>query len=126
MAAWTGNELDKIDAAEELQLASLRSDGTRRDPVTMWVVRVGDNLYVRAYKGRNSPWFRGARTRHEAHVEAGGVGKDVTLVEDGQDAALNDRIDAAYRSKYRRYSGSIVDSVVTGEARQATLRLAPR
>jgi len=126
MATWTANELDKMGAAEELQLASARQDGTLRNPVTMWVVRVGDDLYVRAYKGRSSPWFRGALTRHEAHVGAGGEQKDVTLVEAGDEAAVNERIDAAYRRKYRRYAGSIVDSVVTPGARAATLRLLPR
>jgi hypothetical protein len=126
MTSWTGDELDKIGKAEELRIASLRRDGTLRSPVTIWVVRLGDELYVRAYKGRTSPWFRGAQARHEGHIRAGGVEKDVTFVEADDDAALNDRIDAAYRSKYRRYSAGIVGSVVTPEARAATIRLVPR
>ena len=48
MTAWTSDELDKIGAADELELASLRRDGTLRKPVTVWVVRRGD-LYVRSY-----------------------------------------------------------------------------
>ncbi len=126
MTTWTSDELTRIGAAEELQLASMREDGTLRKPVTMWVVRVGDEVYVRAYKGRTSPWFRGARTRHEGHIRAGGVEKDVTFVEAEGEAALNDQIDAAYRAKYRRYAASIVESVVTAEARAATIRLVPR
>ena len=55
MTAWTSDELDKIGAAEELRIASLRRDGTLRNPVTIWVVRLDDDLYVRAYKGRSSP-----------------------------------------------------------------------
>ncbi len=126
MPTWTTNELDKIGAAEELQLASLRKDGTLRNPVTIWVVRVGDDLYVRAYKGRTSPWFRGMQSRHEGHISAGGVEKDVTFVEVADDAALNEQVDAAYRQKYRRYAASIVESVVTPGARAASLRLVPR
>ena len=47
MIRWTSEELDKIGEAEELELASVRRDGSLRRPVTMWVVRAGDDLYVR-------------------------------------------------------------------------------
>ena len=82
MTTWTKDELDRIGNAEELQIASLRSDGTLRKPVTIWVVRVGDDLYVRSVNGRNSAWFRGVLTRHEGRIWAGGVEKDVTFVEE--------------------------------------------
>ena len=52
MTTWTREELSKIEAAEELELVSVRPDGTARNPVTIWIVRVGDNLYVRSWKGR--------------------------------------------------------------------------
>jgi hypothetical protein len=41
MIAWTTDELDRIDAADELEIASVRSDGTLRAPTTIWVVRLG-------------------------------------------------------------------------------------
>jgi hypothetical protein len=123
MSTWTSEELDAIGAAEELQLSSVRRDGTLRNPVTMWVVRHGDGLYVRSVYGRGSSWFRGAQTRHEAHTRAGGVEKDVRLVETDE---LGDEIDAAYRAKYQRYAESIVGSTVTPQARAATLELVPR
>ncbi len=126
MAAWTSDELNKIGTTEELQLGSLRGDGTLRKAVTIWVVRVGDDLYVRAYKGRTSPWFVGMQARHEGHVRAGGVEKDVAFVKVEGTASVNDQIDAAYRGKYSRYAASIVGSVVTPEARAATIRLVPR
>lgn len=126
MTTWTSDELNKIGTAEELEIQARRQDGTLRKPVIIWVVREGDDLYVRAYKGRTSPWFRGALAQHEGHVRAGGVDKDVSFEEAGQDAALNDRIDAVFRSKYRHYAKNIVDTDVTPEARAATLRLVPR
>ena len=121
--AWTNDELGKIGAADELQIASLRSDGTLRKPVTIWVARHGDNLYVRAVNGRTAAWFRGAQERHEAHIDAGGVDKDVRLDETDD---LNDQLDAAYRTKYRCYAKSIVDTIVTPQARAATLKLVPQ
>ncbi len=123
MTWWTKDELTKIAAADELEIASLRRDGTLRNPVTIWVVRHGDDLYVRSVNGRTGAWFRGVNDRHEGRIRAGGVEKDVALVEAGD---VNDEIDAAYRSKYRRYAPSIVDTTVTPEARDATLKLAPR
>lgn len=122
---WTTDELTRIGNAEELQIASLRRDGTLRKPVTIWVVRLGDELYVRSVYGRDSAWFRGVQVRFAGHIRAGGVEKDVTYVEETGDE-LNDRIDAVYRAKYRRYAASIIDSIISPTARSATLRLAPR
>jgi hypothetical protein len=124
MTIWTSEELTKIGTAEELEISALRSDGTLRKPVIIWVVRHGDDLYVRSVYGRTSAWFRGVQVRHEGHIRAGGVDQDVTFVEAG--AALNDQIDAAYRAKYRRYAESILSTIVSPEARSATIRLVPR
>src|SRR4030095_10689647 len=85
---WTSDELTKIGTADELEIASLRRDGTLRNPVTIWVVRYGDDLYVRSVNGRTGAWFRGTQVRHEGHINAGGVDKDVRFVEaddDGND-----------------------------------------
>jgi len=125
MIPWTSDDLNKIGTAEELEIAALRSDGTLRKPVTIWVVRVGDGLYVRAYKGRSGPWFRGALVCHQGHIQSGGVNKDVTFVE-VSDADINDQVDAAYRSKYGHYEAQYVDPMVTPEARAATISLVPR
>jgi hypothetical protein len=126
MAAWTSDELNKIGKADELRIASLRGDGTQRNPVTIWVVRIGDDLYVRSVNGRTSAWFRGTQARHQGHIRAGGIEKDVTFVEEAEgDAALNDRIDAAYRTKYGYPSGP-VSHITSPTARAATIKLVPR
>ncbi len=125
MSTWTSDELSNIGAAEELQIASVRRDGTLRNPVTIWVVRLGDDLYVRSYRGRGGSWFRAAQARHEGRIWAGGVEKDVTFVEE-TDPGINDQIDAAYRTKYRRYGARFVNPMVSAEARAATIKLVPR
>lgn len=125
MTTWTSDELTKIGRAGELRIATMRRDGTFRSPVTIWVVRLGDDLYVRSVNGRTSAWFRGAQVRHEGHIRAGGVDKDVTFVEDDGDAGLNDRIDAAYREKYGYPSGPVTH-ITSPEARAATIKLMPR
>jgi hypothetical protein len=122
-ASWTDAELDRIGAAEKLELATLRRDGTPRYPVTIcWVVRHGDDLYVRSWRGRDGGWYRAARARGEGHISAGGVVKDVAFANADHDL---DEIDAAYREKYGRYA-SYVRPMIGPEARETTLRLAPR
>jgi hypothetical protein len=123
MSEWTNDELAKIGGTDELQLASARADGTLRKPVTIWMVRVGDDLYVRSVNGRAATWFRGAQDRHHAQIQAGGVTKDVSLIETDD---LNDEIDGAYRTKYRHYAANVVNSILTPHARAATLKLVPR
>ncbi len=123
MTTWTSDELDKIGTAEELEIASLRRDGTLRKPVTIWVVRYGDDLYVRSAYGPTSAWFRGTQVRHEGHIRAGGVDKNITFVD--ADPDINDQTDAAYRTKYRRYAASIISHIVSPEARSTTIKLVP-
>ncbi len=124
MTTWMSNELSRIEKAEELQIASLRKDGTLRKPVIIWVVRVGDGLYVRSVNGRTSAWFRGVEACHEGQIRSGGVVKDVSFVEE-TDPGINDTIDTAYITKYRRYA-SIAKSMTTPAVRAATIKLVPR
>ncbi|MBO0657447.1 DUF2255 family protein [Streptomyces triculaminicus] len=123
MSQWNGSDLEKVGAAEELELASERPNGTLRDAVTMWVVRSGDRLYVRSVKGTDGPWWRGTQSRSRGRIEAGGVERDVAFhpVDPGEYAG----VDAAYREKYGRYT-SIGEHVLTDAARASTLRLEPR
>jgi len=82
MTAWTSDELSTIAAADEIELAPLRSDGRLRTLVTIWVVRYGDDLYIRSWRGHGGSWFRATQARHEGQIQAGGMAKDVTFVEE--------------------------------------------
>jgi hypothetical protein len=125
MTSWTRNDLERIGAADELLLVHFKKDGTHRKPVTIWVVRVDDDLYVRAYRGHETAWFRHIQQRHEGRIGAGGVTKDVTFVDVNNDEVLNNKIDAAYQSKYQRYSATYVDPMIAPQARATTLKLVP-
>ena len=123
MTQWKRDQLDKIGKAEEVQIASIRRDGTLRKPVTVWVARDGDDLYIRSVGGRSGQWFRATQEKHEGRIRAGVVQQDVTFVDAADD---NEAVDAAYRAKYRRYAGRILDSVLTPEARSTTIKMVPR
>ncbi|MEW5868266.1 MAG: DUF2255 family protein [Chloroflexota bacterium] len=124
MKSWTSEELNKIGAAEELLIASMRRDGTLRKPVIIWVVRLGNDLYVRCVNGRSGAWFRGVQTRHAGRIQAGGVEQDVTFEEETE-PGINNQIDAAYLAKYARYPQYVAPMVVP-DVRAATLKLVPR
>lgn len=125
MTAWIDDELDKIGTADELEIAGLRKDGSLHSFRTIWVVRVGDGLYVRSVNGRTSDWFRGVQTRLAGSIQAGGVEKPVNFVEI-DNPALQQQIDAAYVAKYSHYPKAYVDACLTPKAHAATIRLVPR
>jgi hypothetical protein len=111
--AWSTEELDRIGAADELDIAARRRDGTLRTPTTIWVVRSGNDLFVRSYRGLEGAWYRGTKARREGHIRSAGVDKDVTFVA-ATDPGTNAQIDDAYRGKYRRYGSQYVDPMIAG------------
>jgi hypothetical protein len=124
MTSWTDDELNKIATAEELEIAARRPDGTSRKPVTIWVVRVEEGIYVRSAYGTGAAWYRATKVRAEGFVEVVNFRKEVTF--EAADPAIADLIDTAYRNKYRRRGAQYVDSVTTAEARSTTIKLVPR
>ena len=123
---WTDDEIDRLSREDEIHLSSIRRDGSVRRPVRMWMVTDGGAVYVRAVKGVDGPWYRHVRATDQARVTSAGVTADVVVEDASGDSALAGRLDAAYREKYRRDPGSMVNSVLTPAALAATLRLTPR
>ena len=120
---WTSDELARIGEGDELTVAPLRADGRPGRAVPIWVVRVGDELYVRSWRGEAGAWYRAAKARGAGRISSGGVKRDVAFAD--ADEAVNDEVDAAYRAKYARYP-SYVEPMVTAQAQATTLKLVPR
>lgn len=115
-------DFDAVAAADELEITTIRPDGTLRPWVPIWVVRVGDQVYVRSYRGPGGAWYRYASEAGQARVRAGGVELDVTAEHPAHD--VDDTVDAAYRAKYARFGRTYLDPMLAAKA--ATLRLTPR
>lgn len=126
MATWSDDELNRIGRADELQLSSARPDGTLRPYVTMWVVRAGDDLYVRSAYGPDNPWFRRAKASGQGRIRAGGLERDVTFADAEAGRGVHAALDAAYHTKYDRYGPRIVGTVVGPEVEAVTIKLVPR
>jgi hypothetical protein len=122
-ATWNTDQLDKIGGADELRLSARRSDGSLRPFTTMWVVRTGDELFVRSAGGSDRPWYRHALASRAGRISAGGVEADVTFAkaESGSQGA----IDTAYHHKYDSYGAIIVGHVTGIESHDVTIRLLP-
>ena len=124
VTAWTSDELTRLEPIDELGLASRRSDGSLRRFVTIWFVRLGDDLYVRSAYGYDNPWFQRALASGDGRIRVGGMERDVTFVAPGPEVA--DDLNAAYHAKYDRHGARIVGTVVSPEAMRSTLKVVPR
>jgi hypothetical protein len=123
MSKWAKNELRGIAAADDLHIAPLREDGaTYGTPTWIWCVAVDDALYVRPYNGKNSRWYQAAMRQKAGRITAAGLTKEVTFAP--VKGPINDRIDQAYRRKYR--DSPYLDPMIGAGPRAATLRIAPR
>jgi hypothetical protein len=119
---WNSDELRHIGAAHELEIAGRRTDGTLRPWVPIWVVTVGDQVYVRTWYRRDTGWFGHAVAASQARIRVPALETDVAVEDVGEGTpTLRAGIDAAYRAKYGSFGGT--ERMITAEAAAATLRL---
>ena len=119
--AWTSDQLERIGDAEELQISSYRDDGSLRRWTPIWVVRVGDELYIRSAFGTAGGWYRHAMSKRAARIRADGVEADISLQPIG-DSGTNDLVRRAYEAKYRDQPSALAP-MVAPTAAETTLRL---
>src|SRR5207253_11047091 len=123
MSTWSKDELSKIAEADDLHISPFREDGvTYGTPTWIWSVAVEDALYVRAYNGQNSRWYQAAMRQKAGRITAAGMTKDVSF--EPLDGPINDRIDNAYRAKYK--GSPYLSPMIGADARAATVKVMPR
>jgi hypothetical protein len=120
MTAWGPEELQRIAETDDLHIAPFREDGVSYGtPTWIWSVAVDGDLYVRAYNGQSSRWYQAALQRKAGRIIAAGLTKEVAF--EPVDGAINNRIDEAYRAKYR--GNPYLASMISARARSATVRV---
>src|SRR5438445_4188227 len=123
MSAWSKDELRKIAETDDLHVSPFREDGkTYGTPTWIWSVAVDDALSVRGYNGQKSRWYQAAIRQRAGRITAAGMTKEVTF--EPVDGPINDRIDEAYRAKYR--GSPYLRPMVGARARSATVKITPR
>jgi hypothetical protein len=83
---------------------------------------VDDALYVRAYNGQKSRWYQAAMRQKAGRITVAEITKEVRF--EPVDGPINDRIDAAYRAKYK--GSPYLDPMTGARARSATAKINPR
>lgn len=124
MTTWNNDELDRISTADELRITTARRDGSVRAWVPIWVVRAGDEVYVRSYRGADGAWYRYASRDGAARIRVAGVEREVDV--HATDETTRSAIDEAYRAKYARYGATYLRPMLAAGAVAATIRLTPR
>lgn len=122
MTHWTKEQLKKISTADDLHISPFREDGvTYGTPTWIWSVVVEGALYVRAYHGQKSRWYKAAIQQKAGHISIAGMTKEVGF--EPVDGAINDRIDEAYRAKYS--SSPYLSPMIGSQPRAATIKITP-
>ena len=122
MGFWKKEELNEISNSDDLHIAPFREDGvTYGTPTWIWSVVVDGALYVRAYHGTASRWYKAAMQQKRGRITAAGITRDVTF--ERTDGSLNDRIDDSYRAKYE--TSPFLAPMIDTRRRSATVKIEP-
>ena len=122
MSSWPKDELGKIAKTDDLHIAPFREDGvTYGTPTWIWSVVVDDALYVRAYNGPSSRWYKAAMQQKRGRITAASVTKNVAF--EPVDGPINDDIDEAYREKYK--NSPYLQPMISKRSRSATVKIEP-
>ncbi|WP_160036423.1 DUF2255 family protein [Paenibacillus sp. An7] len=122
MGTWSKEELIRIADADDLHISPFREDGvTYGTPTWIWSVVDGGSVYVRAYNGQNSRWYRAAVQQKAGRITVAGMTKEVTF--ETVDGQIGNLIDDVYHGKYK--GSPYLGSMISSRARSATVKVAP-
>ena len=123
---WHPETLAALADAIEVDVTPLAADGSTRPRRTIWSIGIGDELYVRSWKGPTAVWYRDAIASHLGSIEVTGGGASQAVTFEGVDAAapFQEQISATLLSKYGRFD----EAAAMNEQGplESTLRLLPR
>jgi hypothetical protein len=124
--SWNPSVLAALSDAKEVDVTPIDADGTRRASRTIWSIGVGDELYIRSWKGRSAVWFMDALgTGHgELEVTGGGASQLVTFEAVDAAASVQTQISATFLTKYA--ADGYADAMNEDASVAATLRVLPR
>lgn len=121
MNTWTPEELSLFTETYSLVLTAGDASPDDGETAVEIGMAVADGaLYVRAYRGVRSRWYRAARDHGHGTIRVGGTTRRVLLTT--RDLTLPAGLDAAFRDKY----GPVADALIASpQARAATIRIDP-
>lgn len=125
MENWTKDELKRLSEMDDLHISPFREDGkTYGTPTWIWSVIVDNELFVRAYNGQDSSWYRAAVNQKVGRITVAGMTREVLFEQADTDAKLNKLIDDTYRKKYG--DSPYLSSMISTRARSSTIKIIPK
>lgn len=116
----TPEEIQKIAENDDFHIAPFREDGKTYGTLTwIWSVMVDHKLFVRAYNGTNSRWYKSAMSQKAGKIKAAGMEKKVRF--EPVSGNINEKIDDAYRKKYS--DSPYMPPMISDRAKAATVRV---
>jgi hypothetical protein len=123
MKKFSNEDIKKIAESDDLHIAPFREDGKTYGTLTwIWSVVVDDLLYVRAYHGIHSRWYRAAIQQKAGKIKAAGMTKHVHF--EPVQGEVNKRIDRAYQVKY--HDSRFLKDMIGKKAKEATVKISPK
>lgn len=120
MAAFDAEVLSALRAVREV---AIRTDKHPENAVVIWIVVVGDEVFVRSWLGARGRWYRDLAAGGNATLEFAGRQLRVRAIPAGKPGPI-DRASRQFLEKYR--SSSHAQEMVHPETLPTTLRLEPR
>lgn len=117
-----GNALQHLADVEEIDIAFRRPNGSIGS-TPIWVVQVGEDIFVRSVRGTRGGWYRRLRADPDGEVRDGGHTHPVHAEPVADERTLGE-VTGAYQTKYG--DSPYVRPLLEGSSIGATLRLHPR
>ena len=122
--SWTNQELQTFKVADDFRVSPFYSDGkTYGTPTWIWSVVVDNQLFIRAWNGQKSRWYRSAIQQKAGRIFLAGSNHEVTFVP-LENTTMNDKVDQAYKTKYG--DSPYFYPMVQSGPRSSTLKIVPR
>ncbi|MBL3530007.1 DUF2255 family protein [Companilactobacillus zhachilii] len=123
-STWSSEQLEQFSQADDLRISPFYSDGkTYGTPTWIWSVVADKRLYVRAWNGQRSRWYRSAVQQRAGRMHLAGGNFEISF-KPIMDNQLIKQIDQAYRIKYA--GNSYLEPMLQTGPQSSTLNIVPR
>lgn len=122
--SWTSEQLKKFATADDFRVSPFYDDGkTYGTPTWIWSVVVAHHLFIRAWNGQNSRWYRSASQQKAGRIFLAGANHEVRFKR-CEDATINKSVDQAYAEKY--HGSPYLPPMIQAGPKSTTLEILPK
>lgn len=121
---WTLEQLQKFSQADDFRVSPFYSDGkTYGTPTWIWSIVVEHRLFIRAWNGQNSRWYRSAIQQQGGRIFLDGSNHEV-IFKKLHDDKINEMVDQGYRDKYGK--SCYFPPMIQNGPRSTTIEVLPK